>query len=105
MLTFTHSKRKDMKFTFFLKLGKPKQFNYKPRFYDEEKEELENRKRQIEREMGVGKDEIYHHSISRGTISRKFTQRKRANRSSVLRLILIVTILVLIALYILNKPL
>jgi hypothetical protein len=93
-----------MRFTFFLKPGKPKQFKYIPRFYDQDKEELENRKRQIEQEMGIGKDEIYQHSITRGPLSRKFAQRKRANRSSVLRLVIIVTILVLLAWYILYRP-
>lgn len=33
----------------FMKLGKPKQFNFKSRFYDPDKEERENRKRLYER--------------------------------------------------------
>jgi hypothetical protein len=98
MLTFTNLIQIAMRITFF-KTGKPREFKYVPIFYDQEKEELENRKRQIEREMGVGKDEVYHHSISRGSISHKFTKRKQANRSSVVRLLIIVAILVLIVLY------
>jgi hypothetical protein len=90
-----------MRVTFF-KTGKPKQFKYVPRFYDQEKEEFEERKREIERELGVGKDEVYHHNISRGTIARKFSQRKKTNRSTVMRLLIIVTIIILVVVYFLR---
>jgi len=41
----------------FMKTGKPKQFNFKARYYDPEKEERENRKRLYER-----KSEDYEYS-------------------------------------------
>jgi len=37
----------------FFSTPKPKQFNYIPRYYDEQKEALEERIRDIEIEMGV----------------------------------------------------
>jgi Flp pilus assembly protein TadB len=42
-----------MKIVFF-KRPKPKQFSYKPRYWDPEKEEFERRKRELD---GIGKDE------------------------------------------------
>ncbi|MDR2937712.1 MAG: hypothetical protein LBU92_02080 [Prevotellaceae bacterium] len=38
----------------FLKTGKPKGFNFAPRYYDERKENLEQRVERIKAEMGMG---------------------------------------------------
>jgi hypothetical protein len=90
-----------MRITLF-KIGKPKQFKYIPRFYDQEKEEFEERKREIEREMGVGKDEVYHHNITKGSIARKIAKNKKRDRNSTIRVLVIVAIIILLFLYILR---
>lgn len=44
----------------FFKTRKPKQFNYSPRFYDEQAELRRERNRMIAREMGIVEDEPDH---------------------------------------------
>jgi len=80
----------------FFHLPKSKQFNYKPRYYNEQKEELENRINQIKREMGKGdlsdSKKPYIPNI-KGQI-RGFGKRTKISRDkSNLRLILIIAIL------------
>ncbi|MBN2484682.1 MAG: hypothetical protein JXB34_01785 [Bacteroidales bacterium] len=87
-----------MRITFF-KTNKPKQFKYIPRYYDEQKEEAEQRKRRISKELGIENNGAYQHGISRGTLSRKFSERKTAHRSSVIRLLVIVAILTMLVLF------
>jgi len=47
----------------FFRTPKPKPFNYIPRYYDEQKEDLEERIRNIEIEMGVKEGEAYRPQI------------------------------------------
>ncbi len=85
-----------MRITFF-KTPRPKEFHYIPRYYDKRKEETEERQRRIERELGISDDGKYVPGITRGSMQRRFTERKRGNRSSIIRLLVIIAILFLLA--------
>lgn len=80
-------------------IPKNKKFSYKPRFYDEQKEDLENRIEQIKREMGKSDnkgDKPYTPNIKgrmRGNSRRSQEDRQKSN----MRLIFIFIILALIA--------
>lgn len=80
-------------------IPKNKKFNYKPRFYDEQKEDLENRIEQIKREMGKSDmpiDETYKPNIKgrfRSTSRRTSEDKQKSN----LRLIFILFLLALLA--------
>ncbi len=86
----------------FFRTGRPKQFNYIPRYYDEQKEEAEERKKRIEQELGTNDTGAYRNTLQRGAMSRRFSERKKANRTSTLRLLIIITILILLTLYLLS---
>lgn len=82
----------------FFRTPKPKPFNYIPRYYDEQKEELEERIRNIEREMGVDKGEGYRPTIRRGQMSNYFRRKqRRVQKQSNIRLVIIILILLLIS--------
>ncbi|MGE0089486.1 MAG: hypothetical protein AB7S50_08445 [Bacteroidales bacterium] len=80
-------------------LPKSKKFNYKPRFYDEQKEDLENRIEQIKREMGKSDnkgDKTFTPNIKgrmRGNSRRSQEDRQKSN----IRLVFILFLLALIA--------
>ena len=82
----------------FFRTPKPKPFNYIPRYYDEHKEELEERIRNIEREMGVKEGELYRPTIRKGQMSNYFRRKqKRMQKHSNIRLVIIILILLLIS--------
>ncbi len=58
----------------FFKTSKPNQFDYKPRYYDEEKERKEKRRKEIE-QSGQGNT-----SFLRSEIDRKWRRIDRKNR-------------------------
>jgi len=90
----------------FMKLGKPKQFNFKSRFYDPEKEERDNRKRLYDR-----KSEDYEYStddmrnemeyrwnlnrVSKNTFNKRYTSLNR-----ILMTALILAVIVAILVYV-----
>ncbi len=87
----------------FFRTFKPKQFQYTPRYYNQEKEEAAERQRRIEREMGLSTGQAgYLPGISRGYMTEKLKTRRKGNRSSVIRLLVIVAILMLLAIYFLG---
>ncbi|MBE0637698.1 MAG: hypothetical protein IH598_04180 [Bacteroidales bacterium] len=59
----------------FFKTGTPKQFNYKPRYYNEEKERQEERRKRIQEGGSDGGESI------RREIDRRWRRADRANRS------------------------
>lgn len=59
----------------FFRRPKPRQFEYKPRYYDEEKERQEERRRELEK-AGSGDT-----SYIRSQIERRWHRIDRANRS------------------------
>jgi hypothetical protein len=82
----------------FFKTPRHRQFNYMPRYYDPDKEEREERNREIRRELGIKdeKDE-YRPSIRRGSMRSYFKGNKRATRNSNIRLVLIIVFLLFLA--------
>lgn len=82
----------------FFKIPRHRQFNYNPVYYDPEKEEREERRREIKREMGIKDEESeYHPTIKRGSMKAYFKGNKRAERNSNLRLVLIIVFLLFVA--------
>jgi hypothetical protein len=87
----------------FFRTYKNRQFDYKPIYYNPEKEELQERIRNIELEMGIKHDNekgAYKPRIDRGSI-RGFlnSKRKVKNRQSNWRLLIIMVFLLLLAYY------
>ena len=83
----------------FIKLPGHKQFNYSPRYWDPEKEEREGRIRQIKQEMGVEVPSDPNRStIKRGSFRQVRQKAKvKANRSSNIRLVVILAVLLMLA--------
>lgn len=78
----------------FFNTYKHKRFNYLPRYYDERKEELEERKERIAREEGLVDPDTIQHSSIRGSFRHMHGYREQANRASAIRTIIIISILV-----------
>lgn len=83
----------------FIKLPGHKQFNYSPRYWDPDKEELEERIRRIRQEMGVDVPSDPNRSTIRRGSFRQATQKTKvkATRSSNIRLLVILVVLLLLA--------
>lgn len=83
----------------FIKLPGYKRFEYSPRYWDPEKEEREERIRQIKQEMGIDMPGNPNRStIRRGSIRQARQQAKvKASRSSNIRLLIILAVLFLLA--------
>ena len=82
----------------FFYLPKGRQYNYKPRFYDERKEELEKRKRRIDRELGLdeaSQGDVYVPRI-KGEMRKHLKVRKKARKASSTRMLIILAVLLLI---------
>jgi len=85
----------------FFRLSQHKRFNFVPRYYDERKEELEKRVKIIEKEMCVGKDEIYVPRIRKGQMRGYFQKTRRVKKQSNIRLIIIIIVLFIITYFLL----
>ncbi|MDF1574529.1 MAG: hypothetical protein P1P86_04985 [Bacteroidales bacterium] len=83
----------------FIKLPGHKHFNYTPRYWDPEKEAREERIRQIKQEMGIEVPaDPNRTTIRRGSFRTAGKQKKvKANRSSNIRLLVILAILLFLA--------
>ena len=83
----------------FIKLPGHKQFNYSPRYWDPEKEEREDRVRRIKQEMGIDMPSDPNRStIRRGSFRQASKKTKvKATRSSNIRLLIILAVLLLLA--------
>jgi hypothetical protein len=92
----------------FFKLPKIKQFHIKPRYYDERKEALDHRIAQIKAEMGITEDQPEgnkyfrgdYKTHIRGQMKGYFKETRRVKRSSNVRLMVILLILLALAWYI-----
>jgi hypothetical protein len=82
----------------FIKLPGHKRFEYTPRYWDPEKEEFEERVRQIKQEIGVEVSRDPNRTtIKRGSFRQVRQQTKvRASRNSNLRLVVILAVLFII---------
>ena len=83
----------------FIKLPGHKQFNYSPRYWDPEKEAREERIRLIKQEMGVDvPSDPNRTTIKRGSFRRARQKAKvKASRSSNIRLVIILAVLLMLA--------
>jgi hypothetical protein len=82
----------------FFYLPKGRKYNYQPRYYDERKEELERRKKRIDRELGLDENassDMYIPNI-KGQMRKHLKVRKKARKSSSIRMVIILAVLLLI---------
>jgi hypothetical protein len=77
----------------FFYLPRGRGYNYQPRFYDERKEELERRKRRIDRELGFEEDgaKDAHIPQIKGEMRRhlKIVNKKRKRTSTTIMLVVL----------------
>jgi len=73
----------------FFRRPKPKQFDYKPRYYDEEEERKEKRRKELEKS---GKGDT---SFIRGEIDRRWRKSDRQNRQKAKGINLLVYLVVI----------
>jgi len=83
----------------FIKLPSHKRFEYSPRYWDPEKEDREERIRQIKQEMGIDvPSDPGRTTIRRGSFRQARQQAKvRATRGSNIRLVIILAVLLFLA--------
>ena len=81
----------------FFKLAKPRQFHYEPLYYDERKEKLQERIKEIEQKMGVRLEGKYSRKLGKGSFSEHRLREKKTKRYSTTRLIIIFIFLLLIS--------
>lgn len=84
-----------MKISFF-KTSKPKEFSYKPLYYNERKEELENIKKSVQGESSGDPTERMRVQIERSWRDRRDRQRRKTNISSLRLLIYLAAIALVI---------
>jgi hypothetical protein len=89
---------------FYLPRGR--KFNYQPRYYDKRKDELERRKRRIDRELGLTDDkdgsDTYIPQI-KGEMRRHLNVvNKKSKRTSILFMLVILTLLIFLSYIILQ---
>jgi hypothetical protein len=92
----------------FFRIPKTKKYSYKPRYYDERQEELDKRIAQIKAEMGITEDQPEgnkyfrgdYKTHIRGQMKGYFRQTRRQKRTSNIRLLFILLILLGLAWYI-----
>lgn len=88
----------------FFHTPKPKQFNFRPRFYDPEKEEFEQREQRIKEELGIATEKTFDGKSYRERIRGSFRHQGGSNsktsyearRSQNTRLIIMIVVLALI---------
>jgi hypothetical protein len=80
----------------FFRTYKHKQFTYIPRFYDQQKEELQERIKQIENEVHGKNETKYVRSTIKGSFRQTYHRRARESRNSLVRILVILVILLLI---------
>ncbi len=83
----------------FFRTYKHKQFNYIPLYYNQQKEELEERIKRIESELQGKSTGTYKPGIARGSFKKFHSTRRRSSRDSTFRLVIIVMILIALAYY------
>ncbi|MFC2151867.1 hypothetical protein ACFLSE_05005 [Bacteroidota bacterium] len=87
----------------FLHTPKNKKFSFKPRYYNEQKEELEKRIQKIKREMGVEDDDTSKPFVPniKGQMRGYFHKNVQEKRKSTVRLVVILIILFVVVYFLL----
>lgn len=80
----------------FFKLNKNKQFQYIPRYYNEEKEQFDERVKRIEQELGVKVEGSYVPNI-KGRMKSPNSQRIHGKKKANIRIFIIFLVLVILA--------
>lgn len=83
----------------FFKVPQHKQFHYEPIYYDERKENLEERIKAIEQEYGINNGGESVRNLHKGSFSNHYTRNRKTQRYSNTRLVIIIVFLVFIAYY------
>ncbi|MBU0765192.1 MAG: hypothetical protein KJ607_10200 [Bacteroidetes bacterium] len=88
----------------FIKLPKPKQFNYIPRYYDEAKEQREERLRHLRAESDSDKDSQFKEKEEwtpdiKGRFRSHYRRTRNTRSGSALRLVIILAVLFALAFY------
>lgn len=91
-----------MKIRFF-RLPKPKVYNYIPRYYDEQKEDLEERINNIKQEMGVSESNENYTPRIKGQMRSQYERNIKVKQRSSFRLVIILIALILLAYWLLFK--
>ncbi len=86
-------------FTFF-KTGKPKGFNYKPIYYNEQKEEMKEREARIKRELGLNDEDTPFVPNIKGKFRSKRLNKYSQSRQSTVRILIILFLLLLAAYFV-----
>lgn len=81
----------------FFRPPQPRQFHYEPLYYDERKEQLQDRIRNIEIEIGIKKEGETRRTLQKGSFSYYRAKRKKDQKASYLRLVLIIILLIVIS--------
>ena len=81
----------------FFRTAEHKRFHYEPIYYDERKERLEERIRMIEQEYGISREDQPIRSLGRGSFSSYYGRKKKVQRYSNIRLIIIVAFLLFVS--------
>jgi hypothetical protein len=81
----------------FFRIPKHRQFNYQPIYYDEQKEQLEERIKNIEQEYGINNGEKYTRSMTKGSFSHYYDRKRKSQRYSTTRIILIIIFLLFVS--------
>ncbi len=80
----------------FFRVPKHRQFNYQPIYYDEQKEQLEERIKNIEAEHGIKNGEGDARTMTKGSFSHYYERKRKTTRYSNTRLIIIIIFLLFI---------
>lgn len=86
----------------FFHTPRNKRFSFTPRYYDEQKEDLERRVEQIKQEMGINENDPnkpYISKIRKGEMRGYFKKSREYKKRSTIRLFVILIILIAIAYY------
>ncbi len=83
----------------FFRTYKNKEFNYIPLYYNQQKEELDERVKRIEREVKGETAPIFRPGIIRGSFRNVNGMRRKAERGSALRVLIIVLLLLALVFY------
>ena len=82
----------------FFRTSEPKRFNYSPMYYDEQKEDLEQRTQQIKQDMGVEQGDTYVPKIRKGQMDNYYRRkRKQIERRSNVRIFILILFLAIAA--------
>jgi hypothetical protein len=80
----------------FFRPPQHKQFHYDPLYYNERKEQLQDRIRNIEIEMGIKREGEIKRTLGKGSFSYYRDKRKKSQKASSLRLLILIILLILV---------